>query len=49
MLKFKIKEKLLALDKRNPQTWLIKVCSFTQAKAHNIIIPNYALKKRVLF
>ena len=37
MLKFKIKEKLLALDKRQPQTWLVKVCSFTRAKAYNII------------
>lgn len=37
MLTFKINEKLLSLDKRFPQNWLIKVCKFTSAKAHNII------------
>ena len=37
MLKFKIKEILLALDKRNPQTWLRKVCGFSRMKAFNIV------------
>ncbi len=37
MLNFKIKEILLALDKRNPQIWLVKVCGFKRTKAFNII------------
>jgi DNA-binding Xre family transcriptional regulator len=37
MLKFKVKEVLLALDKRNPQMWLRKVCGFSKTKAANIV------------
>lgn len=37
MLKFKIKEVLLTLDKRYPQAWLMKICRFSNNKAFNII------------
>lgn len=36
MLKFKIRELLLSLDKRHPQTWLTKICNFTPSKANKL-------------
>jgi putative transcriptional regulator len=37
MLKFKLKQVLLALGKKNPQSWLQTNCDMTQSKAHNLI------------
>ena len=37
MLKFKLKQVLLAQGKKNPQAWLQKFCNINQSKAHNLI------------
>ena len=36
MLKFKVKERLLASGTKNPAMWLMKTCGFSKTKAYNI-------------